>query len=70
MLLRGLGLIIWGVVCGALFILLFVSKIRSGPLIAYLLMAACLSSTWMSVSAGWKLLGTSSPGELQSQEAP
>ncbi len=54
--LRGLGLIVWGVVCDALFVLIFVSHVRTGRLIPYLLMAATLSAALLSVSAGRKLL--------------
>ena len=54
--LRGVGLIIWGAICGALFVLLFVSTFFAGRLLSYLLMGACLSAAVLSVSTGRRLL--------------
>ena len=51
-------LILWGAVCGALFLLIFVSKMSSGQPYAYLLMAVSLTASWLSVSTGRRLAKT------------
>lgn len=55
---RGWCLIAWGVLCGAMFLVIFVSKVFAGDLFAYVLMAIFLTASVLSVKEGRRQLST------------
>lgn len=55
---RGWCLIAWGVLCGAMFLVIFVSKVFAGELYAYLLMAMVLTASVLSAKKGRRRLST------------
>lgn len=55
---RGWCLTVWGVLCGAMFLVIFVSKARTGDLYAYVLMAMVLTASLLSVKEGRRRLST------------
>ena len=53
---QAIALIAWGTICALLFLVLFVSQLRSGHVLANLYMAATLTGSALSISSGRKLL--------------
>ena len=49
---RAWCLIVWGALCGAMFLITFVSKVTSGDLFVYLLMTMVLTASILSVKEG------------------
>lgn len=56
---RAWCMVLWGVLCGGMFVVMLVSKATSGDLLAYLVTAMVLTASILSVKTGRHQLAVS-----------